>query len=267
MATSLGSINWGTGPVIPCSFSYDRTRDGANMKYRIYGSIGTNSGTQKHFGYPIYVKVFLDSSQKYSSTLKSSDPAYWYGPYNFDTGWQTVSGKTSGSTSLRINLYSGSGSSRDDNYYYTLTVDPAASTIGTVNPFNLEDSVYVPVTKQNSSFTDTLEVIIAKQTVKTITNYSSSNISFTPEELLTIYGLMSASDRSVSVVFRVTTYNGTTKIGSNTIPTGIPGYATGTSKVNVNGTWKKAVPWVKVNDVWKRSVASVYKNNAWRRGL
>ena len=78
---------------------------------------------------------------------------------------------------------------------------------------------------------------------------------------------MSASDRSVSVVFRVTTYNGTTKIGSNTTSTGIPGYATGTSKVNVNGTWKKAVPWVKTNGVWKRSVASVYKNNAWRRGL
>ena len=40
----------------------------------------------------------------------------------------------------------------------------------------------------------------------------------------------------------------------------------GTAKVNINGSWKKAIPYIKINDLWKPTISYVKANLSWKRG-
>ena len=40
----------------------------------------------------------------------------------------------------------------------------------------------------------------------------------------------------------------------------------GTAKVNIGGSWKKAIPYVKVNDSWKPTISYIKANSNWKRG-
>ena len=120
--SSLGTVNWGTGPVIPVTISYDYQRSGSTMQYRIRVSLASITGAS-YFGYPIYLGLTLDGSAVVGSyTVKAASPNQWSSPITYDSGWVNVYGKTSGTTSLRVRLYSGSGSSRDNTYAYSLPV-------------------------------------------------------------------------------------------------------------------------------------------------
>lgn len=213
MATSLASgVGWGSSPTIYCAWQYDRRRNGANMEYRVYGQINTE-GTQKHFGYPIYLQVKMDGSEKYSTTIKSADPAYWSTTYTFDTGWKSISNKTSGSTSLAIRLYSGSGSTRDSTYNYTMAVDPAGSSISASNG-TLGTAQTITLTKQNSAFTDTVEWICGSESGTIATKTLNTSLSFTPALSL---AAQNTEGTSVSITLKTTTYSGNTVIESKSI--------------------------------------------------
>ena len=264
MATSLGSITWGSGPALPCSWSYDRRRSGADMQYRVYGTVNVG-GTSRYFGYYIDAKVALGGSNKYTKRLKDSDPSQWSGELTFDTGWQTVSNKTSGSTSCVITLATNAPRG-DGSWSYSLAVDAAASVIGTVSNFNFEDAFSVPITKYSNAFKDTLELILGGTTVKSITDYTSgTTIQLTDDELLSAYSLVGVSNKSATVTFKTTTKNGTSTVGMNTKTA--TGTIAGTTKVKESGSWKRAVPWVKIGGTWKRSIAKVRASNSWKRGL
>ncbi len=203
--TKLGSINWGTGPVIPITIYYDRQRSGASMKYKIKISIASITG-DSYFGYPIYSKIYLDGTLKDSATLKSASPSRWSSAIVYETGWITVSNKTTGTTNLKVNLYSGSGSSRNNNYTYSMAVDGAKSVIGKVSAFNIGDTIKVPVTKYNSKFRDNLRIYYDGESVAARANYKSNTaVNFTDEELEDIYSKMSTV-KSGTFTFRITTY-------------------------------------------------------------
>ena len=40
----------------------------------------------------------------------------------------------------------------------------------------------------------------------------------------------------------------------------------GTSKINIGGSWKKAIPYVKVNGSWKPTISYIKANSNWKRG-
>ncbi len=40
----------------------------------------------------------------------------------------------------------------------------------------------------------------------------------------------------------------------------------GTARININGVWKKAIPFTKVNNSWKPIVCYVKANSNWKRG-
>ena len=97
------------------------------MQYRIKTVIATlpTSGSA-FFGYPIYETITLDGTDNISGhTIKSASPSRWDSEYVYETDWLTVSNKVSGTTALKIKLYSGAGSSRSATYSYSLTVAPA----------------------------------------------------------------------------------------------------------------------------------------------
>ncbi len=122
--SSLGTVNWGTGPVIPVTVSYDYQRWGTTMQYRIRVSLSPITGGS-YFGYPIYLGLTLDGTAVVGSyTVKAANPSQWSSAITYDSGWVNIYGKTGGTTALRIRLFSGSGSSRDNTYAYSLPVSP-----------------------------------------------------------------------------------------------------------------------------------------------
>ncbi len=124
--TALDSIQWGGSPKIGVRFGYDSRRSGGDMEYRIYVTVEPLTGAS-YFGYPIYLSVFVDGSCADSGyTLKAATPNRWSSSIEYDSGWVTAAGAV-GSASLTIRLYSGSGSTRDDSYGYSLPVERVES--------------------------------------------------------------------------------------------------------------------------------------------
>ena len=103
MATTLGSPAWGSSPTINCKWTYDRRRNGAAMEYRVYGYVNTDK-TTKYFGYYMDARVTAAGTQRLYTRLKENNPSNWSTQYTFDTGWFTVSNKTSGTTPVTITL-------------------------------------------------------------------------------------------------------------------------------------------------------------------
>ena len=127
MSVTLDTVNWGSAPNIGVTFSYDSQRAGEDMRYRVYASLSPVTGGS-YFGYPVYISVYLDGACEVSGdTVKASSPDRWSSAIEYDSGWLTVSGKSSGSTALTVRLYSGSGSSRDQRYSYSLPVEAGSS--------------------------------------------------------------------------------------------------------------------------------------------
>ena len=125
---NLGTVAWGSKPDITAVIGYDYRRSGADMQYKVKVTVNKLPFTNSTFGYPIYVDITLDSIKKVDRhTIKNASPNYWEQAYVYETDWLTVSGKSSGTTALSVNLYSGSGEDRDDTYEYSLAVAPGAS--------------------------------------------------------------------------------------------------------------------------------------------
>lgn len=216
---SLGTVSWGSSPAISIALSYDYWRSGANMNYIVYVSVQPVTGA-RYFGYPIYVSVTMDGSGHGSGTIKNASPSQWSGALNWNTGTQTIYSKTSGSTSVGIRIYSGSGSSRDTTYWYSMAVSPAGSTI-TASNGTLGTQQTITINKQNASFTDTVTWSCGAQSGTIAASPSETSRDWTPP-----ISLASEVTDSTSVPITITTatYDGATYIQSNstTITCAIP---------------------------------------------
>lgn len=125
--TALDSIQWGGTPLIGVSFACDSRRSGSDMQYRIYVTVAPLTGVA-YFGYPIYLSVYVDGScVENGYTLKEALPNRWSSAIGYDSGWVTAAGAGGPSVPLRLRLYSGSGSTRDDSYSYALPVERVES--------------------------------------------------------------------------------------------------------------------------------------------
>lgn len=177
MITIASNVQWGSGPKIYFDFSYDKRREGTTQYYNITVSCKPLSGTH-YFGYPIYLEIFLDGTKSASYTLKKASPSQWSSALTYSTGWLAVSNKLSGTTALKIRAYSGSGSSRENSYGYSLTVDPAASTI-TCSSANIESYPTITINRALASYTHTVSYsfgsikgdIATKTSATSITNW------------------------------------------------------------------------------------------------
>ena len=225
---NLTSKSWGSSPDITITPAYEMQRSGANMQYRIRVTVGTVSG-QSYFGFPIYLKVYLQSSLKDTHTLKSASPSQWSSNIVYTTDWFTISNKTSGTTSLSLNLYSGSGSSRNSTYSYSLPIEPAGSVLGTISSFTFGNAINIPITKYNSGFYDVLTISVGGTTIKTVNGIvNGDDITFTSTELNNIYAKLPSATKG-TVTFKLTTKTSSsgstvgtsTKTATGTIPSSV----------------------------------------------
>ncbi len=234
----LTSKSWGSSPDIAINPAYEMRRSGADMQYRIKVTVGTVTG-QSYFGFPIYLKVYLQSSLKDTHTLKSASPSQWSSSIVYTTDWFTISNKTSGTTSLRLNIYSGSGSTRNSNYDYSLPIEPAGSVLGSISSFTFGSAINIPITKYNSGFYDVLTISVGGTTIKTINGITNGDdVTFTTTELNNIYAKLPSATKG-TVTFKLTTKTSSsgstvgtsTKTATGTIPSSVKPTISGISLV------------------------------------
>ena len=225
---NLTSKSWGSSPDINIQPAYEMRRSGADMQYRVRVTVGTVTG-QSYFGFPIYMKTYLQSSLKDTHTLKSASPSQWSSNIVYTTDWFTISNKTSGTTSLSLNIYSGSGSSRNSTYSYSLPIEPAASVLGSISSFTFGSAINIPITKYNSGFYDILTISVGGTTIKTINGITNGyDVSFTTTELNNIYAKLPSATKG-TVTFKLTTKTSSsgstvgtsTKTATGTIPSSV----------------------------------------------
>ena len=218
---ALGYVGWGSGPVIGVSFAYERQRVGAAMQYRVQVTVNPVSGASS-FGYPIYLGLYINGVGRTSVTLKAASPSRWTSAIVWTSDWYTVADKTSGTTPVSFNLYSGSGSSRNSTYSYAMAVDPAASTL-TAASGTLGQAQTLTLTRYSAAFRDTVtwSCGTASGTIAALSQETS--FSFTPPMELASQAPNAAA---VEIRFTVSTYqaDGTTLVAtsSTTIAAAIP---------------------------------------------
>ena len=213
---TLGSISWGTGPKIPVTFAYEHKRSGADMQYRVQVVINTLGSDTSYFGYPIYLKLTINGQLRETTTLKAASPSQWSSAITYTSPWYTVSSKTSGTTAVSFNLYSGSGSTRNNTFNYSMAVDAAASLLAAPNG-TLGTPLTLTVTKYDTSFTHTITYTCGSATGTVCTKSSATSVSWDSTVGNTIaLASQNTAGESVSVVFTIITYSGSTEVGRNT---------------------------------------------------
>lgn len=212
---ALGSVNWGSSPVIPIAFAYEKQRSGANMQYRVRVTVSSITG-DSYFGFPIYLVLSINGSSVATVTLKDATPWRWDSAITYTSGWYNVSNKTSGTTPVAFRMYSGMGSTRDTTYSYSMAVDAAASTISVSNG-TLATPLTIAVTRYNSGFTHTIAYTCGSVSGLVCDRSSSLSITWDTSNG-NIWGLASQNTKgsSVNVKFTIITYNGNTQIGTYT---------------------------------------------------
>lgn len=206
---TLGSVTWGTGPIIPMTFSYEKQRSGADMKYRVKVSIDPVNGSS-YFGYPIYLGLTIAGSDKGSATVKSAAPYQWSSAITYTSPWYTVSNKTTGTTAVTFKMYSGLGSTRSETYSYSMAIDPAGSVVKASNG-TLGTPLTLTVTRYNTAYTHTITYTCGNKTGTICTKSSAETVTWNADTGNTLtLASQNTTGTSVTVQFTITTYNGST---------------------------------------------------------
>jgi hypothetical protein len=226
-------------PEIRLNFYYDKYRSGSSMFYKTRTEVSAVTGASS-FGYTINQDLSFEYIKRETVQIKNTTPNQWASPIVYDSPWYEVPYKTSGTTNVSFRAYSNSG--RDATYSYSLSIDPAGSTLGYINNFNIDSSsgvgsaFSVPCTKYYSGYYDVLTIKIGANTVATRNNYVTGNVTFTNAELTTattgIYARMSGVN-STTFTFELKTYTDSSKstqIGSTSTTTAT-GYLTGVAPI------------------------------------
>lgn len=88
------------------------------------------------------------------------------------------------------------------------------SKLGTIDTFNINDTLTIPISKYVSTYTDKLLVKVGETTIKTINAISNNySLTFTATEKTAIKNLMTSPQ--IIVTFELQTYNGSTLIGTS----------------------------------------------------
>ena len=224
---TLASFNWGSGPKIPLTFAYEHQRSGADMQYRVQVTVGTLSTDTSYFGYPIYMKLTIGGVLWETTTLKAASPNQWGSPITYTSPWYTVSNLTSGSAVVSFNMYSGSGCTRNDTFSYSMAVDPAASKLSAPDG-TLGTGLELAVTKYNSSFTHTISWVCGSAKGDVCVQASDPSITWEAAHGNTVaLASQNTAGQSVTVSFIITTYSGSSVVGTDSascvmaIPAGV----------------------------------------------
>jgi len=143
MATTLynkQAIRPGGGPNIYLDLSYDHSRSNANMIYKIYYKVYmADYPGSDYYNNRLKIEVFLNGTSVYSETGTNSGSTQV--KLKGDTGNQTVTNKTSGTTPLYVKVTDTQNISYTNftSKTFNLTVDPAYPNISTFTLTSIDE--------------------------------------------------------------------------------------------------------------------------------
>jgi hypothetical protein len=181
------------------------------MQYRAKVTVKALTGAG-YFGYPIYLKLHIGGTLRVTTTLKTASPSQWSSAITYTSNWYTVENKTSGTTAVSFNIYSGSGSSRNSTYSYSMAIDPAASVLDVSNG-TLGVAQTLNVTRYGDSFTHTITYVCGNDEGTICTKSSDTSVSWTPPIAL---AKNAPNGTAATIALTMTTYDGDTSIGTST---------------------------------------------------
>lgn len=207
-------VAWGSGyTALSLSIDYDSRRSGADMQYKLRITVDAFD-TGHYFGYPIYATIKLDGVEKVTgASVKGANPSNWSSPIVYETGWLTVADKPTGSVVATFQIYGGSGSTRAETYTYSLPVIQAASTLA-VSAGTLGVEQALTVTRYDSGFSHTITAACGTASVTVASKSAALSIKFTPP---IEWASQAPNGPTVAVKYTIDTYDGSTKLGSNTV--------------------------------------------------
>ena len=163
---------------------------------------------------------------------------------------------------IRTAIYDGQTS--DKYATWTLSKIDRNATIDAVPSFNVEDGFSCRYTTHVDTYTQTITLSLNGETIKTASNYVSGTVvPLSDSEILHAYDLM-GEQRVMNFTVTLTSYSGATAIGSSSMDA--LGTCVGTFRLNNNGIWVRALPWVNDGGTWKKALAYANDNGTWKRG-
>lgn len=210
---------------------YEHRRSGNKMdyrfKWRMYLSYANSETPNPYAWYSNNRRVtfVLNNSQVYENNSQSSSGGWDTG--EITTSWYSVNNKTSGTTPFYFRALDtqNTGWMNYTSGTYQLAVDPAGSVIGSINNFELEDDITIPMTVYNSEFSNEITVKLGNTTIgtrsETITSSGDYTLTFSQNELNAIYQLYTDSNLQKEFTFELKTYDNGTQIGETSTTTAI----------------------------------------------
>lgn len=102
------TIQWGPSPNISLNFAYEKRRStitDTSMEYRIRITVGKLTGNS-YFGFKIRAKILLDNVLKANNIAIKENATQWANDIVYTSDWLAVDNKYSGTTSLKITMWS-----------------------------------------------------------------------------------------------------------------------------------------------------------------
>lgn len=202
------------------------------VKVRFYR---TNTGYETYNTGTVYCKI---NGTTYKSSVTTSQKITSSGIVLF-TKTLNISHASNGSKTLTCSAWIDLGSvlqSDEQSYSHALTTIPRKS-IMTVDNGTLNVSQNLTITRKSTSFTHTIKYTCGSASGTICTKSSSTTVSFTPPATL---AKQNTTGVSLTIKYTITTYNGSTDIGSNSY--------TKTLTIPNNDTFKPSAPSITVSD-------------------
>lgn len=231
--------------------------------------VNANSRFNANFSY----SVTIDGSTRasYSGNVNTTDVSYQQAHY-LASGSYTVAHNADGTKSIYCSASCSGGGGYGPGTgncggTLTLTTIPRAATIASFSGSNIDTDFSVGYTKYVGTWTYYLRMSIQGGATihRAIYNTSGETFRLPDSAKDIIYNAVGNND-TVNISAVIETWNGGTKVGESTALTNT---CTINRNVwlNVNGTWKRGIPYIKINGVWKAGIPYIKINGDWRKAI
>lgn len=208
MPSGTGKVEWSSSVVsgknqsTVTAICYCRRTSGTGNYCTVSGSIGIGSQSKS-------ISKYRGSDDKWNTTWKEVG--------RFTT---TVNHDANGTKSIKIAFTISAdtgglnGTAKGDKTVQLDTIN-RASKLNAIANFNINDTITISIDKYVTDAVDTLQVKLGDTVIKEVANITNGyQLSFTDTEKTTISNLVSAPQ--ATLIFLLTTVNGTTVLGSST---------------------------------------------------
>lgn len=230
-----------------------------------------NGSSRFNANFSYTVKIDGSTRANYSGNVNTTDVTY-HQAHKLASGTYTVTHNNDGTKAINCSATcSGGGSYGPGNGTcsgnLTLTTINRAAKIDSFSGNDIDTDFSVGYTKYINNWSYYLTVMMADNTQLDRKLYNTSGAIYRlPESAKDIIYNAVGNNDTVDIKVKIETYNGDTKIGESATKTNT---CTINRNVwlNVNGVWKRGIPYVKINGTWKMGVPYIKINGEWKKAI